>query len=298
MDFPLVSVITPSFNQGCFLRETIESVLSQDYPNLEYIIMDGGSTDESLSIIAEYAHDPRLTWYSGPDGGQASAIEKGFQRSKGTILAWLNSDDFYMPHAISKAVAFLQSSKADFVYGDAVWVDQDSRLIRYALMPQFQDAIFKLRLGIQQPSSFWSRHIWEKAGGLNPDFHCLMDRDFFWRMSRITRPRHMDEYLSAARIYEDTKSARLWTTVGYAEVRRIEAAMQESLPLWLPFDLPNYQNYPKAVQLALKGIGGVYNTAVRWSTAPTYMWAQTWLYWVDFQKTQADQGRQLSWTRK
>src|SRR2546422_10203685 len=105
---PLVTVVTPSYNQGRFIRETIESVLSQDYPHIEYMVIDGGSTDETLSILNSYEH--RFFWVSEPDRGQAHAINKGWQRAKGDVLAWLNSDDIYLPGAIAKAVEIGRAS--------------------------------------------------------------------------------------------------------------------------------------------------------------------------------------------
>ena len=118
MSGPLVTVVTPSYNQGHYIRATIESVLSQDYPNLEYIIMDGGSTDATASVVKDYAS--RLTFISERDRGQSHAINKGFQRARGTIVSWLNSDDIYLPGAIGKAVeAFERNPAAGAVYGEA-----------------------------------------------------------------------------------------------------------------------------------------------------------------------------------
>src|SRR4051812_10184477 len=105
---PLVSIVTPSYNQGRFIRETINSVLSQDYPNVEYWVIDGGSTDETITILREYEHDARFHWISEPDRGQSDAINKGWRRSRGEILAWLNSDDTYLPGAIRAHVQALR----------------------------------------------------------------------------------------------------------------------------------------------------------------------------------------------
>src|SRR5688572_17831514 len=126
---PLVSIITPSFNQARFLEETIQSVLSQDYANIEYLIVDGGSTDGSLEIIKRYAG--RLAWWvSEKDQGQTDAINKGFARAQRKILAWLNSDDTYLPHAVSEAAAYLLSNpEAGMVYGDANLIDEAGRTI-------------------------------------------------------------------------------------------------------------------------------------------------------------------------
>ena len=124
---PTISIITPSFNQARFLPRTIESVLTQDYPNMEYILMDGGSTDGSLEIIRNYA-DRLSYWESKPDRGQTDAINKGFARATGKYLAWLNSDDVYKPGAISEAVDFLENHpEAAMVYGDCTFIDAQDR---------------------------------------------------------------------------------------------------------------------------------------------------------------------------
>ena len=125
---PLVTVVTPSFNQGRFIRETIESVLSQDYPNLEYMVIDGGSTDDTLSILKSY--QDRFAWVSEPDRGQAHAINKGWRCAKGEILAWLNSDDIYQPGAIRTAVEyFIHNQQVGMVYGEAYHVDESGQPI-------------------------------------------------------------------------------------------------------------------------------------------------------------------------
>src|SRR5262249_45140624 len=125
---PLVSIVTPSFNQGRFIRETIESVLLQDYPNLEYMVIDGGSTDETVSILERYRD--RFFWVSEPDRGQAHAINKGWKRAKGDILAWLNSDDMYLPGAISNAARYLvDHPEIGLVYGDGYHVAEDGRML-------------------------------------------------------------------------------------------------------------------------------------------------------------------------
>jgi len=119
---PLVSIITPSYNQADFLEYTIQSVLKQDYLNLEYGIVDGGSADGSLEILKKY--DPHLSWWiSEPDQGQAQAINKGMARTKGNIIAWINSDDIYLPNAIKQAVKAIEEHEVDLVFGDAVTID-------------------------------------------------------------------------------------------------------------------------------------------------------------------------------
>jgi glycosyltransferase involved in cell wall biosynthesis len=191
MTLPRVSILTPSFNQGVFLEETILSVLEQDYPNLEYLIVDGGSTDESLKIINRYAS--RLAWWiSEPDHGQTDAINKGFAHARGDILAWLNSDDTYLPHAVTEAVQFLQNHPdVGMVYGDANLVDQHGGLL--GKFPARQTSYKRLRRGhvhIPQQAAFFRAKLWRQVGPLDPSFFFAMDYDLWVRLARIAPLHH------------------------------------------------------------------------------------------------------------
>ena len=183
---PLVSVITPSYNQARFLSETIQSILSQDYPNLEYIIVDGGSTDGSEEIIKQYAN--QLAWWvSEPDQGQTAAINKGFAHASGEILAWLNSDDTYLPGAISQAVeSLLEHPQAALVYGDANLIDDQGNII--GRFPSRQTDLRRLLRGSvhipQQTTFFWSS-FWKQVGPLDPSFHFAMDYDLWVRLAKL-----------------------------------------------------------------------------------------------------------------
>ena len=181
--WPRVTIVTPSFNQGRFLEETIRSVLLQGYPDLEYIIIDGKSTDESVEIIRKYS--PWLAhWESEKDRGQADAINKGFRRATGTYVNWLNSDDYYYAAALIGTVRFLREHPAvDFVYRD---VDQGwdgaTTEPRRGEAVAYADMVRTLNVPIPQQAALWKRNTMEQVGLLDPKWHVVLDREFFMRM--------------------------------------------------------------------------------------------------------------------
>jgi len=182
----LVSIVTPSFNQASFLEATIKSVLEQDYPQVEYIIIDGGSNDGSPDIIRRYAN--RLAWWvSEHDQGQTDAINKGFAHANGQILAWINSDDTYQPGAISQVVNLLQARPdVGMVYGDANFIDGEGKVI--GRFPASQTDYRRLRQGyvhIPQQSSFFRAELWRKVGPLDPTFYFAMDYDLWVRLAAL-----------------------------------------------------------------------------------------------------------------
>ncbi len=204
---PLVSIVTPSFNQARFLEATIQSVLSQDYPHLEYIIVDGGSSDGSLEIIKKHA-DRLAWWVSEPDRGQTDAINKGFARARGEILAWLNSDDTYQPGAVSAAVKFLQEHpRVGLVYGDAHYIDETGRVI--GKFPAAQTDLRRLRRGyvhIPQQAAFFRAELWRAVGPLDPSFYFAMDYDLWVRIARRAQVRYVPQTWANFRIHASGKT--------------------------------------------------------------------------------------------
>ncbi|MBN1370788.1 MAG: glycosyltransferase [Anaerolineaceae bacterium] len=179
-----VSVITPSYNQARYLETTLRSVLEQDYPDLEYIVVDGGSNDSSADIIQRYA-DRLAWWVSEKDRGQTDALNKGFARATGDVLAWINSDDTLEPGAVREAVAALQAHpQAAMVYGDANYIDENGRVI--GRFPAAQTDYHRLRQGyvhVPQQASFFRADLWRKVGPLDPNFYFAMDYDLWVRLA-------------------------------------------------------------------------------------------------------------------
>jgi glycosyltransferase involved in cell wall biosynthesis len=180
VNYPKISVITPSFNQGDFLEQTITSVLGQNYPNLEYIIIDGGSTDKSIDIIKEYAD--RITyWISEKDNGQSHAINKGFAKASGDILCWLNSDDYYLPNVLKEVGEKLNIHQPELFYGNCIHLDQEHNQTHGSYFDPFnQYDIFEGDF-ITQPSSFWTRKAWEETGILDESLTYSFDWEWYAR---------------------------------------------------------------------------------------------------------------------
>lgn len=204
---PLVSIITPSYNQAEFLERTIRSVLDQNYQNLEYIIIDGGSDDGSLGIIQKYS-DQLAWWVSEPDQGQTDAINKGFTKAKGDILAWLNSDDTYLVNAVSEAVDYLQSHpEVGMVYGDANLIDENDNVI--GSFPARQTDNKRLMRGyvhIPQQASFFRAELWKKVGPLDPSFFFAMDYDLWVRLSQQAPLKYQPRLWANFRLHGGAKS--------------------------------------------------------------------------------------------
>jgi glycosyltransferase involved in cell wall biosynthesis len=181
---PLVSIVTPSYNQGAFIEETIRSVLLQGYPNLEHIVIDGGSSDNTLDVLARYGDHVR--WVSEPDRGQADAINKGLRMAKGEILAYLNSDDLYLPGAVQTVVEYFAAHpQVGLTYGDCQIIDSQGNFqgLLSAPKPNVKRLIHRAEF-IPQAAAFWCQEVIECVGLLDESLHCALDHDFFIRIAR------------------------------------------------------------------------------------------------------------------
>ncbi|MCV0384739.1 MAG: glycosyltransferase [Erythrobacter sp.] len=205
---PLITIVTPSFNQGEYLERTIRSVIDQGYPRLEYIVLDGGSTDGSVDVIARYA--PQLSyWRSASDGGQAEAINEGWAMARGDILAWLNSDDYLLPGALSAvSEAFRRHPQALLVYGVTYRVDADGGYLGSVGTPYRWRTLLLSRQLIPQPSAFVRRAALDQVGGLDDSLHYSMDYDFFLRVVQLAPPVMIPRPLAAATIHPAAKTTR------------------------------------------------------------------------------------------
>jgi hypothetical protein len=207
---PKISLVTCSFQQARFLDATMRSVFDQAYPNLDYIVMDGGSKDGSADIIARHAH--RLAyWVSQPDGGQTDALAQGFSRATGDIFGWLCSDDLLLPNALATVARFFaENPAAEAVYGDSLWIDADGRPIRAKRETGFDRFVFLHDHNyIPQPSMFWRRGLYEAVGGLDRSFNLAMDADLWDRFAQVTSIAHISSYLSCMRFYPEQKTRSL-----------------------------------------------------------------------------------------
>jgi glycosyltransferase involved in cell wall biosynthesis len=202
---PLVTIVTACLNAERFLDQTIGSVLAQDYPHIEYIVMDGGSTDGTLAILKKYERSVRSE--SAPDRGTADAVNRGFALGQGEILGFLNSDDLYHPGAVSAAIRFLQQNPTHAgVYGDAWWIDENGGRIAPYPVREFDRALLERECIICQPASFFRRQPFENAGGLDPEFHLVFDYEFWLRLTRTYSLRRIEATLASSRMHRANKT--------------------------------------------------------------------------------------------
>jgi len=216
-----IALVTPSFNQARFISATIDSVLSQRYPHLQYAVHDGGSSDGTSAVVQKYASE--LSFVCETDGGQADAVNRAFRRTRGDVMAWLNSDDFLLPGALAYvADYFAGHPDVDVVYGHRVVVDERGDEIGRWVLPRHDSRILAWADFVPQETMFWRRTMWEQVGGaLDDSFQFAMDWDLILRFeafgARIVR---VPRFLSAFRVHDEQKtSAQL--DLGFEEMDRL-----------------------------------------------------------------------------
>lgn len=222
LSWPKISIVTPSFNQSEFLERTILSVLNQNYPNLEYIIIDGCSNDGSVEIIKKY--EKFLTyWVSEKDNGQTDAINKGFCKSSGEILAYLNSDDTYLPEAFFSVVeGFRKNPFADLIFGNVNYIDTNDNWKGECRFTKFNFTTLIYEGGnLNQPGAFWTKKIYDKVGGFNTKYLFCMDFDFFCRVAESGNLKHITKHIANFRYHKNSKSS---TIIDVGEVEHEEIA--------------------------------------------------------------------------
>ena len=237
LKLPLVSIVTPSYNQGGFIRKCIESVLNQNYTNIEYIIIDGGSTDNTIDIIKEY--EGRVKWVSERDNGQSDAINKGFKMANGEIVAWLNSDDFYEDNAVSNSVKhFLCDPELVLTYGEGYSTDETGLEKKRFHATQDFDLWTLVNVWdyILQPTTFFKKSALEKVDYLDSDLNWCMDWDLWIRLAKVGKIKYISEYIANSREYGDTKTS----TGGFKRLNEIKEVMKKYSDLRI---IPGYYLY-------------------------------------------------------
>ncbi|HSI61627.1 MAG TPA: glycosyltransferase family 2 protein, partial [Candidatus Saccharimonadia bacterium] len=221
--WPLISMVTPSYQQAEFLERTMHSILGQNYPRLDYHVWDGGSTDGSVDIIQKHA-DKLASWGSERDTGPANAINKGFTRSKGEIMAWLNSDDLLTPGTLQfVAHYFATHPEVDAIYGHRHIINERDWQVGRWVLPRHNGEMLLWGDYIPQETLFWRRSLWEKSGAhLDESFKFAFDWDLLLRFQRAgARIKRLPWFLGCFRVHEQQKSSAEITTVGFAEMGRL-----------------------------------------------------------------------------
>lgn len=203
---PLLSIVVPTLNQSRFIGQTLASIVGQCWPRTEIIVIDGGSTDGTREVVERFGN--AVTHFvSEPDRGQADAINKGFRLAKGDLLAWLNSDDYYLPDVVGKVAPLLgDGSEARLAYGGTITLNEAKGETKLWAAPPFSREDLKTRALIYQPSAFWTRALWEKTGELNIEQHFTLDWDWFLRASAYCDFQQVNEPLSVYRFHEGHKT--------------------------------------------------------------------------------------------
>jgi glycosyltransferase involved in cell wall biosynthesis len=239
-----ISIITPSFNQSNFIKQTIDSILQQNYPNLEYIVMDGGSTDNTVEILKSYDH--QIIWKSEKDRGQSEAINKGLKMATGEILAYINSDDLYIDNCLFKVNDFfLKNLNIKWAYGRCRIIDENNREIRKLItayknfwMNKYSYSKLLSLNFINQPSTFWRREIKEELGLFNEDEHLVMDYEYWLRIGRKYPAGFIRDYLADFRMYSHSKGFQFFKKQFHDELRVAKKYSSNQGPIFF-----HYLNY-------------------------------------------------------
>jgi glycosyltransferase involved in cell wall biosynthesis len=203
--FPLVSIVTPCLNAGRYIEATIQSVLAQEYPRVEYLVMDGGSTDDTLEILRRYGG--RLRWVSEKDRGTADAINKGFERCAGEVFTYLNADDVLLPGTVSAVVNALEVQPGiSGAYGNAWWIDESGKRVRPYPVKDFDPKLLESECFICQPASFVHSEAFRNLGGLDPTLQLTFDYEFWMRFSRLYTLKKINQPLACSRMHAANKS--------------------------------------------------------------------------------------------
>ena len=267
---PTVSIVTPSYQHGRFLEWTIRSVILQEFPRLEYVVMDGGSTDRTPEILARYrgffTHVE-----SAKDGGQADAVKRGFEHTSGEIMAYLNSDDVLAPGTLQFVTGFFaENPRVDALYSHRVFIDENNRVERYWLLPAHRDGLMKRWDYIPQETCFWRRRIYDHVGGVDPTFQFALDYDLFVRFMERGRMHRVNRFLGAFRQHAASKTAALVEGRVHSEVDRVRRAHRIWMPRghglgelaanrWIEWRSRRFARSGKSLAGALPGVGYDYD---------------------------------------
>jgi glycosyltransferase involved in cell wall biosynthesis len=229
-ELPTISIVTPSLNQGDFVEWTVRSVFDQRYPKLEYIFMDGGSTDHTLERIAPYR--ARFSHFeSRSDGGQSAAIAKGFSLATGALMAYLNSDDVLLPGTLNFiADYFYRHPEVDCLYGHRCIINEVNEVVGHWILPRHSNFLMRRWDLIPQESCFWRRQLFEQKGNVDDSFHFAMDYDLFVRYMAVGKFKRVNRFLAAFRVHQNAKTATQLTTIGKLEVEQVQQRNNIRLP--------------------------------------------------------------------
>ena len=219
MILPKISIVTPSYNQRAYLAQTMRSVMCQRYPNLEYIVMDGGSDDGSAEYIESVGD--RLA-HSAPDDGQAHAVAEGFKKATGDICAWLNSDDLLAPGTLQFVAEFFEDNPhVDMLYSNRVFINEHNRVGSYWILPKHSNWLMSHWDLIPQETAFWRRSFMDRVGGVDPSFKFALDYDLFARFMQQGNVVRVPRFLGAFRVHDLSKTVNQLNTIGASEIQRV-----------------------------------------------------------------------------